>query len=219
MGSESALVSTRDTPASQARRRAVSGVIGPASSSSQRRPSRPLRLCRSTVTTTWGRSPATWGLSERSSQVRQSSIRASARRWGCGPGVFHPVPRPGILHRTQRTDEGLAGLGVEVPVDPDRALHGGRDVQVAALVEAPGPLLSPCGIGGLAPVGDGCPEFTCRQYPSGVHEHPFCFRERLRSRFLRKHEQSHSLGGGLLVRRAAGRGSGGARKGLTRPGG
>ncbi len=89
-GSEVPMVMMRETPASHARRRAVSGVIGPTSWSSARLPGMPWRLCRSTVTTTWGRSPATWGLSERSRELLQSSTRASARRWGADLGSRDP---------------------------------------------------------------------------------------------------------------------------------
>ena len=63
-----------------ASRRAVSGVMGPTSSSSERFPARPSSVSRSTVTRTWGRSPATSGRSERSSQLLQTATSASARR-------------------------------------------------------------------------------------------------------------------------------------------
>jgi hypothetical protein len=81
-GSEDPVVMMRKTLASHARRRAAFGVIGPVSSSSHRVPARPRSASRSTVTTTWGRSPATCGRSRRSNQDRQSSVSASARRCG-----------------------------------------------------------------------------------------------------------------------------------------
>ena len=158
------MVRMRETPASHARRRAVSGVIGPVSSSSERLPSLPWRLCRSTVTTTWGRSPATCGLSERS-QVAPAELHQGIRTPLGALRVLRPIPGPGVLDGTERHQEALSGLRVHRPVDPDRALDRGGDVEVAALPLAPGPLLGSCGIRCLAPVGDRHPELPGRQGP------------------------------------------------------
>jgi hypothetical protein len=84
-------VITRDTPASHARRRAVSPVIGPMPASAARPARVPRRSSRRTFTTMCGRSPATVGRSQRSRNPRQTSPNASTRR--CA-GVLASSPDP-----------------------------------------------------------------------------------------------------------------------------
>ena len=73
---------TRVTAPSQASRRHASGCSGPTQPASPPRPPGwPSRLSRSTVTSSWGRTPPLWGSRPASRLRRASSARASARRW------------------------------------------------------------------------------------------------------------------------------------------
>ena len=72
---------TRVTAPSQASRRQASGSSAKASPTSPPRvPGWPRRLSRSTVTSSWGRTPPDWGSWPCSRLRRASSVRASARR-------------------------------------------------------------------------------------------------------------------------------------------
>ena len=135
------MVMIREIPASHASRRAVSGVIGPTSSSSERLPGLPWRVSRSTVTTTWGRSPRDpWPLG--AIEVAPAELHQGiCTPLGGTPGVFGPIPGPGVLDGTERHQQALSGLRVQGPVDADRALDRGGDVEVAGLPQAPGVLL------------------------------------------------------------------------------
>ena len=79
IGSPSGPVMIRATPASQAMRRAVSAVIGPAKGSSAN-PRSAHSASRSMLTRTWGRSPRTSGSVPPFSACRHSSTSASPWR-------------------------------------------------------------------------------------------------------------------------------------------
>ena len=140
------VTSTRVTAPSQASRRHASGSSGPAPPASPPRPpGRSSRLSRSTVTVSWGRTPPVWGSWPASRLRRANSARASARRWS---PVRSSSASAGRAKRFQGGQQGLAGLGLQQPVDGDHALKGGGQPQ-------PPPLVAPLGLGvGALGVGD-----------------------------------------------------------------
>ncbi len=171
-GSDAPLVMTRLTEASQARRRAASEEIGPTSSSSAPEPGvgrRPSRVCRSTVTVTWGRSPPTRGRSVLSSHCLQISPSASARRCG-GVRTSSCDRTSGIADGPKGGDDRLPGLGIQVSVHPDHARERRGDVQASSFVRLIGELRTPGVLGGPAPGSDDPSEVWDRQRGCRLHE-------------------------------------------------
>ncbi len=137
--------------ASQARRRAASAVMGPASRSM--RPS-PVRSAGLRVMSRWGRSPPCDGRSEESRWRRQISVRASARR--CA-GVRRVAGFEGgrFGEGADGGEDDLAGFGVQVAVDADGSVPGGGDVEPAGEEGCFGVEPGSVGVGEAAPVGEG----------------------------------------------------------------
>jgi hypothetical protein len=100
----------------------------PASPSSHRKPERPSSASKSTMMVTWGRSPDTCGRSVESNHFRQIPPRASAPSFSERSAVGPRLAFFGIEHVSERGDQDLAGLGIEVAVHPHHALEGGGDV-------------------------------------------------------------------------------------------
>ena len=93
------LTSTRVTAPSQASRRHAAGANGPAHPASPPRPPGwPRRLSRSTVTSSWGRTPPALGNPPPSNTRRANSVRASAVRWP----PLRPSPAPAGRARGSR---------------------------------------------------------------------------------------------------------------------
>jgi hypothetical protein len=73
----------------------------------------------------------------------------------------------------QRRQQGLAGLGVQQPVEGDHALDGGRQPQAALLVLPLDPVLGGVGVGDQPQMGDGPPQPWRVQAPGRVHQDRF----------------------------------------------
>jgi hypothetical protein len=127
-GSDLPMVMTRAIEASHAHRLAVSAVMAPPSPNSHRKPERPSSTSKSTMMVTWG--PLTRHLRP----VRRIQPLTADLAQGIGPSLGERSavgPRLalfGIEHASERGDQDLAGLGIEVAVHSDHALESGGDV-------------------------------------------------------------------------------------------
>ncbi len=187
-GSEGPPSTTGSTEASQARRRAVAGETAPTWSGSHRPdPAQSLppvwslrRVCTSTVTVTWGRSPPTVGRSE------LSRYRWGQLAQGVGPSLgggaqVPPSSRPelGIDHGLKRCQDGLSSLRVELSLHPDHPGRGGTDIEPASFPQGLGvaegvpfvqrfrPLTDPPGEA-PPPGGSGRLDQNCLRRPEGL---------------------------------------------------
>jgi hypothetical protein len=89
---------------------------------------------------------------------------------GEGPAVGPRLALFGIEHASERGDQDLAGLGIEVAIDPHHALGGGGDVETPKLEHTLGVLFRLAVIDGLPPVGHGALEIVDAERPRRLHE-------------------------------------------------
>jgi hypothetical protein len=201
-GSERPIVITRLTSASHARRRAASAEIGPASASSARAVAeRHWSASRSTVTTTWGRSPATIAVRAIEEPPTDLTQRVGATLGG-RPRIV-AAPRPDVRHRAERRDHMLAGFRVEIAVHANHAAEGRRHVEPASLEAS---IVVARRLGQPAPVRHRPPQLRDRQRSGGVEQGLSRSSERLRLRLPRRHQDVHRGPGDLPGRQRGGRG-------------
>jgi hypothetical protein len=89
---------------------------------------------------------------------------------GEGPAVDPRLALFGIEHASERGDQDLAGLGIEVAVHSDYALEGGGNVETPKLEHMLGTLFRPAMIDGIPPMGQRALEIAYRKRPRRVHE-------------------------------------------------
>ena len=110
-----------------------------------------MRLSRSTITVSWGRTPPVWGRWPASRLRRASSVRASARRW---LPLRWSSALAGRARGSRAEDQGLASLGLQEAVHRDHVVQGGGQPKASLLVAAFGPAGRGVGVGDSAKVGD-----------------------------------------------------------------
>ena len=200
-GSNLPRVMTLLTEASQAHRLAVSGGIGPTSSTSHLVPSRPSRASRSTVTVTRGRSPPTdrpaGAVEPLAADIAEGVCPLVSR----GPRVAR-VRGSGVCVQDapNRGHERLADLGIEIAVHPDHPVQGGGHVKSPELVKTLRLARSLGVVRGLPPVGGGPAKVADAERPGRVNQDPLRAFERFGVRLTRRDQHSQRRPGYPAIR-------------------
>jgi hypothetical protein len=118
-----------------------------------------------------------------------------------------------VGHRSERGDQGLPGLRVQIAVHAHHPAPGGGDEQTPPLEPTVLVLQRPLAIGGDSPGGDHVAELAHAHRSGGLHERVLDLRERLGARLARRGEQPNRVGRDLARRERVPR----ARHPLERP--
>jgi hypothetical protein len=118
---------------------------------------------------------------------------------GKGPAVGPRLSLLCVEHASKRGDQDLAGLGIEVAIDPHHALEGGGDVETPKLEHTLCILFRPALIDGIPPVGHRALEIAYRKRPRCVHERCLHTRELSRVDLVGRNQDRHGRAGDLTL--------------------